>query len=55
MSNQYNDNEQKQVLPLISTDIDVKDPSNVISTYSGIDESSTSTVVSGTPATHTTN
>ena len=40
MSNQYSDNEQKQVLSLISTDID---------------DSSTPTVVSGTTATNTTN
>jgi hypothetical protein len=34
-----NDNEQKQVLSLSSTDTDVKDTADVISTHSTIDES----------------
>jgi len=61
------DNEQKQPLSLISTDTDVKDIINATSTRTTVDESfyqvnlneesstSTPTVVSGTPAVHTTN
>jgi hypothetical protein len=61
------DNEQKQPLSLISTDTDVKDTINATSTHTTGDESfyqvnlneesstSTPTVVSGTPAVHTTN